>query len=56
MEIYNETIKDLFNTDSGYLELRGNNNVQIIGLTELVVTSSQQVRFQENQYLIYLIC
>lgn len=44
MELYNECIKDLFNSDSNYLELRGNNNVQIIGLTEVVVTSPLQVR------------
>ncbi|XKL68625.1 hypothetical protein PGB90_006394 [Kerria lacca] len=42
MEIYNENIRDLFNKDSNFLELRGNNNVQIIGLSEIVVTSPQQ--------------
>ncbi|KAK7576361.1 hypothetical protein V9T40_012647 [Parthenolecanium corni] len=42
MELYNECIKDLFNSDSNFLELRGNNNVQIIGLTEVVVTSPLQ--------------
>lgn len=45
LEIYNENIKDLFNCESGNLELRGSgNNVQIMGLTELEVDSTQQVR------------
>ncbi|XP_065213917.1 kinesin-like protein KIF19 [Planococcus citri] len=43
LEIYNESIKDLFNCESGNLELRGSgNNVQIMGLTELEVDSTQQ--------------
>lgn len=46
MEIYNENIRDLFNKDSNFLELRGNNNVQIIGLSEIVVTSPQQVIYR----------
>lgn len=48
-QIYNENIRDLLNTSNTFLELRedpqGGN--QVLGLTELQVTNSAEVRIKK---------
>lgn len=46
MEIYNENIRDLLNSNSGYLDLRDDTysrNVQVSGLTEISTNSTEEV-------------
>ncbi|XP_025407254.1 kinesin-like protein KIF19 [Sipha flava] len=47
LEIYNENIRDLLNPTSGFLELREdtsrNRNIQVAGLSEVVVVSIEEV-------------
>jgi hypothetical protein len=47
LEIYNENIRDLLNPSSGFLELREdtsrNRNIQVTGLSEVVVVSIDEV-------------
>jgi len=47
LEIYNENIRDLLNPASGFLELREdtsrNRNIQVAGLSEVVVISIDEV-------------
>ncbi|XP_064641275.1 kinesin-like protein KIF19 isoform X2 [Lineus longissimus] len=44
LEIYNEMIRDLLNTSSGYLDLREDHKgVQVAGLTEIQATSTGEV-------------
>jgi len=48
LEIYNENIRDLLNPASGFLELREdtaarNRNIQVTGLSEVVVVSIDEV-------------
>lgn len=47
LEIYNENIRDLLNPASGFLELREdtsrNRNVQVTGLSEVIVVSIDEV-------------
>lgn len=47
LEIYNENIRDLLNPSSGFLELREdtsrNRNIQVTGLSEVVVASIDEV-------------
>lgn len=53
LEIYNENIRDLLNPSSGFLELREdtsrNRNIQVTGLSEVVVASIDEVMGQLHQ-------
>lgn len=53
LEIYNENIRDLLNPTSGFLELREdtsrNRNIQVAGLSEVVVVSVDEVMGLLNQ-------